>query len=225
MIAGWARAATPCPPPQVSVSGGTSATTDCPNSTGGGYSTDFLGNENPLSEGGVWTNVGLDWTKVQKLSGVAQGTLDGNGGYNDSYAHLSGFAANHTAQATIHLNSALDGSCSHEVELLLRWADAPHNARGYECNLNFQGGCQIVRWNGAIGDFTVLGGGSTSIKNGDVLKASIAGNVITMYLNNSQIARVTDSTFSTGDPGIGFFRRACGSNADFGFTSFSATSG
>ena len=43
----------------------------------------------------------------------------------------------------------MDPGCTHEVEVLLRWADSAHIARGYECNLAFDGGyAQIVRWNG-----------------------------------------------------------------------------
>ena len=34
-----------------------------------------------------------------------------------------------------------------------------------------------------------------------------------------------DDAFTDGNPGIGFFRRDCGSNSDFGFTSVSASGG
>jgi hypothetical protein len=225
MIPVLGRAATPCPPPELNVSGGTTASTPCvPGVPGTSYTTNFLGVENPISEGGRWSNNGLDWTPVMKSNGLACGTLTGAGGYEDSYAKLSGFPANHSASGVILLNPAIDVSCTHEVELLLRWSDAPHIARGYECLLSFTGGCQIVRWNGAIGDFTNIGSGGpdVSVKTGDVFKATIVGNVITAYLNNTQIGQATDSTYATGNPGIGFFRRACGSNSDFGYTSFTA---
>ena len=190
------------------------------------YSTNFDGTENPISEGGAWSHAGLDWTYVQKSGGIAYGTQTGTGGYDDSYARLSGFPPDQTASAVIHLASPIDGSCSHEVELLMRWTDSAHSAQGYEVNLNFDGGfAQIIRWNGPIGNYTGLGGGYfPGLKDGDVFKASIVGNVITSYVNDIQVAQVTDATYSTGNPGIGFFRRNCGTNADFGFTSFTATS-
>ena len=50
------------------------------------FTTEFDGTENPLSESGVWSHTGLDWTKVQKANGIAFGTQTGNGGYDDSYA-------------------------------------------------------------------------------------------------------------------------------------------
>jgi hypothetical protein len=66
------------------------------------------------------------------------------------------------------------------------------------------------------------------LKDGDILNASIIGNVITVYVNGVEKARVTDSTFKTGNPGIGEFLKCgeggqgIGSNSDFGFSSFSA---
>ena len=42
----------PCPPPQISVSGGNSATTSCAVAPGANYPTNFPATENPLSEGG-----------------------------------------------------------------------------------------------------------------------------------------------------------------------------
>jgi hypothetical protein len=53
------------------------------------FTTSFDGNENPLSEGGVWLHEGLDWKQVQKVNGIACGTQTGTGGYDDSYATLS----------------------------------------------------------------------------------------------------------------------------------------
>jgi hypothetical protein len=65
------------------------------------------------------------------------------------------------------------------------------------------------------------------MKTGDILKASVVGNVITVSINGIEKARVTDDTFKTGNPGIGAYL-ACqsgqgiGSNLDFGFASFTA---
>jgi hypothetical protein len=190
------------------------------------YSTDFAGNEEPLSEGGSWSNAGLDWTTVRKANGMACGTQTGSGGYNDSYAKLSGFGADQAASAVIALNPQIDHSCSHEVELLLRCSDAPHRAMAYECNLSFDGTyCEIVAWNGKFGDFSYLARGKVRrVRTGDVLKAVAQGSVITVYLNDSEVTRAEDKRYPIGDPGIGFFRRACGANSDYGFSSYTAVS-
>ncbi|HEX7669178.1 MAG TPA: hypothetical protein VF395_06340 [Polyangiaceae bacterium] len=128
----------------------------------------------------------------------------------------------------MHLASPT-GATTHEVEILLHWSDDAHNARGYECNLAWNGGyAEIVRWNGPINDFTYLARSSApmGVHEGDTLSAKIVGTTITSYLNGVQIATATDSTFTTGNPGIGLWR---GGGApvtlrDYAFTSFTATS-
>ncbi len=35
------------------------------------YGTTFDGDENPLSEGGKWSNNGLDWTKIREVRRAA----------------------------------------------------------------------------------------------------------------------------------------------------------
>jgi hypothetical protein len=72
-----------------------------------------------------------------------------------------------------------------------------------------------------------MAGTNYGLKNGDVLKASIVGNVITVFINDVKKAQVTDDTYKTGNPGIGLFLQCdggqgIGSNTNFGFASFSA---
>lgn len=228
MIPGVAWAAEPCPPPQVSLSGGTSVATTCALTTGRRYSTNFDLTENPISEGGVWFNTGQLWTKVRTANGLAFGTNGARDSYDDSYAYLSGFAPNQEGQAVVFVDSNLTGD-PHELELLLRWADAAQTARGYECLFNFQGGVQIVRWNGPFGDFTVLPTSGPNylgrnLVSGDVVKASIVGNTITTYINGALMSRATDSTWADGQPGIAFFKRTAGLNSDLAITSYTAIS-
>jgi hypothetical protein len=187
------------------------------------YETVFTGVEDPLSEGGAWSNNGLDWSRVAKTDGMAAGTQGGYGGYDDSYATLSGFPPNHSARAVVQIMDGIDPSCTHEVELQLRWSDAPHLARGYEVLLGMGGYLGIVRWNGPIGDFTELAFlWVPPVKDGDVFRATAVGNVITAYINGVALLQVTDSTYSAGNPGIGFFRRSCGTNQDFTIRAFRA---
>ena len=89
---------------------------------------------------------------------------------------------------------------------------------------------QVVRWEGPLGKFTYLAdlrGTNYGLKDGDILKASIVGSNITVYINGVQKAHVADDTYNQGNPGIGEFL-ACergqnrGANAEFGFSSFTA---
>lgn len=202
------------------------------------YATDFRQNENPVSEGGKWKNGGgngLDWTNVRTINGIACGTQTGRDSgyfsYNDSYAILSGFLPDQTAEGIVHISNPTK-LCNQEVELLLRWNSFPHKATGYEClfrcidSTGFY--MEVVRWNGALGDFTYLDrlhSSSMGIKDGDILKASITGDVIRVYINGVIKLQVSDSVYPEGNPGIGFFLRGCtGTNTDFGFKEFTAKS-
>ncbi len=89
---------------------------------------------------------------------------------------------------------------------------------------------QIVRWEGPLGKFTFLAtkrGIEYGLKSGDTLKASIVGNMITVYVNGVEKARINDEVVTRrGIQALACFCNAMavtvGSNKDFGFTSFSA---
>jgi len=193
----------------------------------GRYTTRFEGTENPISEGGVWSHRGFYWAKVQKKNGLAYGTQSGFGGYDDSYAYLSGLAPDHQGEAVVHVAPTLAGE-PHEAELLLRWADSAASARGYECLFSFDGGVQVIRWNGPYADFTSIGQDDArlgrKLVTGDVLRARIVGAAITCFVNDVQLAHATDPTWKDGQPGIGFFRREAGANSDLAFSRYTATS-
>ena len=80
-----------------------------------------------------------------------------------------------------------------------------------------------------MGQFTYLTqqhGAQYGVAEGDVVKATIVGNVITAYINGAQVMQATDNTYVTGNPGIGFFLNGTGvANTDYGFTSFTASDG
>jgi hypothetical protein len=201
------------------------------------YTTSFDIDENPITEGGKWIHEGLDWAMIMTKNGKAFGTQSGtNTGitkYNDSYAHLSGFPPDQEASGIVYISKP-DPACYQEVEILLRWTSSAHSTTGYECFArcirDSSSYVQIVRWEGPLGKFTYLAdksGAKYGLMNGDTLKASIVGNLITIYINGVEKAQVLDNTHKTGNPGIGIFLeckngRGIGSNMDYGFTSFTA---
>lgn len=194
------------------------------------YHTNFPLAENPISEGGKWINggIGVDWAKVQTTPGFSFGTESGSGGYDDSIAVLTGnWNADQMAQATVRTVNQ-DSSIFEEVELRLRTAIAPHSITGYEVNFRCTSDgsqyVQIVRWNGPLSDFsyinTAVGPG---LRNGDLVKATIVGHTISAYINGTLVLQGTDSTYATGNPGIGFYLQgSSGVNGDYGFTQFTA---
>ncbi len=205
------------------------------SATPGTYSTAFPLTEAPISEGARWINgkaSGIDWSDVHTTPGLAFGAESGNGGYDDSTALLTGtWGPDQSAQATVHSVNQND-SIFEEVELRLRSSLSAHSATGYEinfrCSKTANAYAQIVRWNGPLGDFTYVAtiqGPQYGVANGDVVKATIAGSTITVYINGAQVLQGTDSTFTSGSPGMGFFLSGgAGVNSDFGFTRFSASS-
>jgi hypothetical protein len=200
-----------------------------PGSPPPGFSTNFDLTEAPISESGAWHRANNPWTNVNTGSGIAFGTNGAANTYDDSYALLSGFGPNQQASAVVARSASLNTAVNHEMELLLRFSDSATTARGYECLFNAGGAVDIVRWNGTLGDFTSLQltagalGLGRDLVSGDVIKATIVGNVISTYVNGVLMAQGTDSTYSTGQPGIGFFTRPGGNTANFGMTSYTAS--
>ncbi len=197
------------------------------------YSTSFPLTESSISESGHWIDgqtVGLDWGNVVTTPGRAFGA-DGSGNFADPTAILTGtWGADQSVEATVFsLNQ--NSAYYEEVEVRLRSAITAHSNTGYEINFRctHDGSqyVQIVRWNGPLGNFTyVTEAKGPGIKNGDVVKATIVGSVITAYINGVQVAQGTDTTFTHGNPGMGFYFQGIGTaNRDYGFTSLTATSG
>jgi hypothetical protein len=204
---------------------------------GRSYATTFPLTENPISEGGLWVNggaVGLDWSNVSTTPGLAIGRQTA-GSYSDATAILTGtWGPDQRATATVYAINQKD-ACYQEVELRLRSAITAHVNTGYEITFKSSQSSSayvdIVRWNGAVGRFTVLtaqNGAQYGVKTGDVVSATIIGNTIKAYKNGVLVAQATDNTYASGAPGMGFYlsnsSTACrGTNGSYGYTSFSAT--
>jgi chitodextrinase len=202
------------------------------------YGTSFPLTENPISENNNWINglsTGLDWGNVQTTAGLAFGTnVSGAPPYNDSTAVLAGtWGPNQTVTGTVHSVNQTS-SIYEEVELRLRTTITPHNITGYEINFRCTSdGSQyigIVRWNGPLNNFsyvTILDPGGPGIHDGDVVSASIVGSTITGYINGVAVITGTDSTYTNGSPGIGFWNQngTVAANPNYGFISFSASDG
>src|SRR5215471_19452598 len=193
---------------------------------------------------------GIDWADVITRNGevygavtrmavaerrVEQGNLDPaaigeavpEGDYDDPTAVLAGpWGRNQYAKAGVFSRNPTD-EYFQEVEIRLRSAIAPHLCTGYEvffrCLKTTDGYAEIVRWNGKIGDFTSLAklsGPQYGVEDGDVIEASIVGDVIKGYINGVEMISATDDVFGEGSPGVGFNFFVGNTNVDHGFRSF-----
>ena len=201
------------------------------------YTTSFPLTENPLFEGGNWINGatdGIDWADVSTTPGLAIGLESGSTGYDDATALLTGsWGPNQTGWGTVFAKNRKSGNVYEEVEIRLRSTISPHSCTGYEVlfSLKPDSGCyvQIVRWNGPLGDFTYVattGGAQFVLHPGDKVMGSVTNNLITAYINGTEVLHGMDTNYTSGSPGIGIFiAGASGVNHDYGFTSFTATDG
>jgi hypothetical protein len=201
--------------------------------TGRTYSTSFPLAESPISEKGNWINgskEGLDWGYVSTTAGQTH-THPGTAPYADATALLTGaWGSDQMASATVGniADACQSDTCYPEVELRLRSTLSAHMCNGYEITFSLKQNAKayliIVRWNGPLGDFTYLfnkSGSEYQAKTGDIIKATVVGNVISAYKNGVLMGQVTDNVFKSGNPGMGFNERMY--NGDYGFSSYTAS--
>ncbi len=193
------------------------------------YRTAFKRSEDPISEGRRWLNGradGIDWYNVVARDGMAYGEVT-RGEYTDPTALLAGkWGRDQRVKATVFTRNQTERYYQ-EVEIRLRSSLSAHSCSGYEvfwrCLKTEHGYVQIVRWNGKLHDWTslkTLTGAQFGVKDGDVVEASIVGDVITGYLNGTEVISAIDDTFKEGSPGMGFNYGVEETNGDFGFRSF-----
>jgi hypothetical protein len=207
---------------------------DAASCAGGTYTTAFSATEDPLREGGCWLDGaadGRDWSDVQSVPGLAFGTIVSLGPpYSDATAVLAGtWGPTQTACATVHTVNQT-ASVFEEVELRLRTTIAKGSITGYEFNFRAIADgsqyAQIVRWNGAINDFTYVDARTgPGLHDGDMVCATASGTTLTSSINGAMVVQGTDATFATGAPGIGFYNQngTVQQDRDYGFTHFTAS--
>jgi hypothetical protein len=213
------------------------------------YSTKFEREETPISEDGMWVNGktdGIDWSDVNTKPGLVYGALSrmevaeqrseqGNlgeeeeavGDYDDPTAVLSGeWGPDQHGRGVVYSKDPT-AEYFQEVQIRLRSTIEPHVCTGYEvffrCLKTEEAYAEIVRWNGAIGDWTSLErheGAEFGVEHGDVIEATIEGDRIRGLVNGKEVISVTDGVFAEGAPGVGFNFGVGDTGPDHGFSSF-----
>jgi hypothetical protein len=192
---------------------------------------------------------GVDWADVVSGDGVAYGgetrmdnaerrAEQGNlapsddeaepvGDYDDPTAVLAGeWGRNQHGKGRVYSKNPTDDYFQ-EVQIRLRHTIRPNYCSGYEiffrCLKTDEGYAEIVRWNGKVGDFTSLArhvGAQYGVEDGDLIEATIEGNLIKGFINGVEAISVTDDVLDSGAPGIGFNFGVGDTAADHGFTHF-----
>ena len=75
-----------------------------------------------------------------------------------------------------------------------------------------------MRWNGPYGNFTYVSyvTSTPGVANGDVISATVNGNLIIGYVNGVEYIRGNGFNVPFGHPGFGFWNISPSHNADFG---------
>jgi hypothetical protein len=145
---------------------------------------------------------------MQKANGHAFGTMTGleadEGGPHDSLALLSGFGPDVISRGTVSRASTINVDvASHEVEFFMRGSVYFDGIHGYEFAINLGYG-YIVRWDGRTYHILTDQPWITA-QDGDQFEASCIGSLLTLSQNGVVIVSATDTTYPTGQPGIGAF--------------------
>jgi hypothetical protein len=188
------------------------------------YETSFPATENPISQGGIWSNGAVvassSWNNVRTTPGKCFGAAT-TSGFGDCISYLQGrfSTTKHYVEVDIFIQGGYSPGVSHEVGIYLFGNMTTNFANGYEFNFGLGAGLQVVRQNGANGDFdtgvvTLLTGSPPTLVNGNTVrvKASIVGGNPTfdVLVGGSSVATYNDTTAGkivSGSPGIGFFGR------------------
>ena len=193
---------------------------------------------------------GIDWCDVITKDGLAHGEVtrmtvaerraeQGNlaeaeagasdpvGDYDDPTAVLKGaWGKDQYVQARVFSRNQTSRYFQ-EVEIRLRTTIEPNSITGYEvffrCLKTDEAYAEIVRWDGKIGTWKSLVrhvGAEFGVQDGDLIEASIVGNVIKGYINGVEVTSAVDDTYATGSPGVGFNFGVADTNVDHGLTYF-----
>lgn len=174
-------------------------------------SSSFTGTENPLSEGGVWTALTAYWQHVTKANGLK---VDPAVLGNDCAARYTGvtFSADHYAEIT--LAAVPTGG-----QLFFHYCMVRMNATA-GCYLATTAPdvssttAQLYRVDNA-GNYTQIGANITlgsAMAAGDVMRLECIGTTLNVRYNGTIVRTATDSTLTTGQPGVGAWAQNSGSN-------------
>lgn len=167
-------------------------------------SSSFVGTENPLSEGGVWSLPSAVWGNMRKDTGAAVAAV-----FTESSMYYSGttFGADQFSQITLAAIQTGGQLYFHYVNVRMNTTAGTYIlATGLETGPNI---LQLYVVSNS-GTFTQLGSNIVTGSNlaaGHIIRLEVVGTTLTVKANQGsgfvELRNQTDSTFSTGQPGIG----------------------
>lgn len=200
------------------------------------YFTAFPLTENPINQSGMFRvgSVTGFYKNPRSTPGKCFAADFVGAGLDDCLAHLVNHAVpvDHRVTVTIFRAPSYTAGDTHEIGVYLRMVIGDEFVRGYEMLFEASGSFQVVRWEGTSHDFpdnfftgiSVSGAGPGQLADGDEIVAQVIGDDFEVFKNGISVATFTDSTFSDGNPGMGFFVREGGTTPEnFCTTSWAAS--
>lgn len=179
-------------------------------------SSSFTGTETPLSEGGAWTAPTSFWNTLRKATGIGINSTGSDSARR--YATVSpgvAFAADHFSE--IVLNSVPSGGLLYFHYVMAR--------------MNTTAGCYLVTTAKDVGTniiqlYAITNAGAfnqigvdialgANFAANDVMRLTCVGTTISVQFNGTTVRTVTDSTYASGQPGVGGWAQNSSSNVIF----------
>ena len=147
--------------------------------------------------------IGSNWTVTQNSLSVTSNVIQGGtGGHNTAYWSAVGASAFTPAQFSEATITALNGTTDFPGITVL-FSGSGATTQGYMC---FEDTTQIILEKMTAGSGSTLASASTTGAVGDVLRLEVApGGVLTCYKNGVSTLTFTDTTYTTGSPGLDLF--------------------
>jgi hypothetical protein len=200
------------------------------------FFTTFPLTENPLSESGKWLNGATDgivWQDFKTLNSLACAGHTSSTSpppYDDAIAQLKTSAialpVNHYIQGVVKRAGGYNPAGTHELGLFVRMTITANNVTGYEIYVSTSASHTLVRWNGALNDFTALASGNISAvtvpADGDIVRLEASGSRISFYQNGLLRTQVTDTNFATGQSGLQSYMVSGGTPESYGYDSITS---
>ncbi len=177
-------------------------------------SSSFAGTENPLSEGGVWTIPTAHFSGMRKANGA--------GVANNAGADCAAIYGGATFSANQFSEIVLASVPAPTTTLWFHYCNVRMNATAsmYQVTTSADTGLnhlQLFKVNNS-GTFTQIGANivlGSNMAAGDVMRLSVVGTTLTVIYNGVVVRTATDSTLTTGQPGIGGWTQDSGSDVPF----------
>jgi len=154
------------------------------------------------------TSLSSNWTPVVGSLTVSRGlagSADNATTWATAYWNHDSFPANQYSQAALQ-----GGSAGHyawaAVAVRVQPTTGTDRGHDYFCGSSsgsggvWQGTVYLIK--GAGSTFTTISSASATLHDGDILRASAVGSTISCAVNGANVIIITDSTYSSGQPGF-----------------------